>query len=934
MPPRSVRVTVFALCLAVSGLSHAADPKPVNLLRLAAAVVDPTGSSAGAIDGAKSLFDDDARTIADFPATDNSPATILIGFGGEPVALERLVVTMSETAADADPAARVDLLVSTLSPHAGFQSVRADALKPGPKPQEFPFAPIAARWVMLRFYPAHEATSVKIAEVAVLGHQGPPVTRYRFKESPAKAFDVLRRLERSSTLNVRISDDEAKLFEDARDGKFDEWSFAEAALLSSGMLDRAKRRMYLSRLESIEAEVKSAIAGEKTPFDKGQKLLKLLHAGPMSKGYKSSQTDMSAILDTGTFNCVSSATLYNILGRRLGLDCRAIEVPEHAFAILYDGTTHADIETTTPEGFNPSRDRGAQEKFTQLTGFSYIPDSNRNERREVGEVGLVALTYYNHGVELTREKRHHEALLAYFRAMSLDSEFDSAVKNALAALANWGVELSRDKRFDEALNVVATGLELAPEDATLVNNHTAIWGEWAETLIKEGQRDEALAVLRKAAKAIPTGHFVKMQAWVFIRPGEELVKSGHWEQALALVDPNLQKLDGEPRRELQDWGANLFLRWAQSELTAKRFDKALDVLDRALALQPENNAVVRQLAYVVQESATAAYSRDGAAKSQEFAAELVGRYSKFKEVREVAQGHAQRVVLDLTKREKFDEALEAAARSGKLLDDEKLAADLSHAVFDRQAADYSKQKDWKKSTEVYVNALKRFPKDKHLENNLSAAWDSWARDLAKAKDFKAALDVYEQALPIHPEPQHVEQNVRYFVQEWALEAQKKEGVDGAEKVLKTQIERFRDIKDMGRIATGHFQRVVQEYSGKDKFEEALAVVERSRDILKDDKEVAQLAGRVYDAWAGGLVKKRDWQGAIDAYAQGLKKFPKDPHLENNAVVTWQQWAKTFMDKKDWPGAIGVYEKAAKQFPENGTITNNLKYCQQQAEKPK
>ena len=72
----------------------------------------------------------------------------------------------------------------------------------------------------------------------------------------------------------------------------------------------------------------------------------------------------------------------------------------------------------------------------------------------------MAIIYYNHGVGLTEQKRHYEALLAYFRAMSLDREFDSAVKNALASLANWGKELCDARKFEEAVEVLSTGLEL------------------------------------------------------------------------------------------------------------------------------------------------------------------------------------------------------------------------------------------------------------------------------------------------------------------------------------------------------------------------------------------------------------------------------------------------------------------------------------------
>src|SRR5262249_10584219 len=155
------------------------------------------------------------------------------------------------------------------------------------------------------------------------------------------------------------------------------------------------------------------------PAERGDALLRWLHREALSKGYHSTQTDLSVLLDQQSFNCVSSAVIYNIIGQRLGLDVRAIEVPDHVFSVLYQGTTHMDVETTNPQGFNPSRDPREIEKFEKLTGFRYIPDTHRDQRREITETGLAAVIYYNKGVELGKAKRHQDALLAYFRAMSL-----------------------------------------------------------------------------------------------------------------------------------------------------------------------------------------------------------------------------------------------------------------------------------------------------------------------------------------------------------------------------------------------------------------------------------------------------------------------------------------------------------------------------------
>src|SRR5208337_933257 len=136
------------------------------------------------------------------------------------VTAERLIVTLPAQSPPDAATERVEILVSTSSPVAGFYSVRADPLKSTGQPQEFSFAPIGARWIMLRFTPAAKAKFVAIAEVAVIGHTGPPVSHYAFKETPAKALDVLARLKGSTALNLSIASDELALLGDVKDGHF------------------------------------------------------------------------------------------------------------------------------------------------------------------------------------------------------------------------------------------------------------------------------------------------------------------------------------------------------------------------------------------------------------------------------------------------------------------------------------------------------------------------------------------------------------------------------------------------------------------------------------------------------------------------------------------------------------------------------------------
>src|SRR5262245_8713011 len=159
---------------------------------------------------------------------------------------------------------------------------------------------------------------------------------------------------------------EQALLDDVKGGIFVKQSFAEAALLASGVIEADKRKAYLDRIAGLESQAKQAIAGAKTSVEKGEKLLAWIYGpggpiGPIGPGkqkkYAAGQTSFSVLLDTGKYNCASATLLYNVIGRRLGLDLRAIEVSDHVFSILYDGKEHADVETTTPRGFNPIRDK-------------------------------------------------------------------------------------------------------------------------------------------------------------------------------------------------------------------------------------------------------------------------------------------------------------------------------------------------------------------------------------------------------------------------------------------------------------------------------------------------------------------------------------------------------------------------------------------------
>ncbi|MGE0796994.1 MAG: transglutaminase family protein [Lautropia sp.] len=886
----------IGLALALTAFADTPPRTVANLLDLPDARIEHTSDPGADATLLRALADGNRSRAVTVAAPDGSPV-IVFGFGEQGIALEGVEISLGDPGGNGggNPGAArpraVDVLVSQVSPRAGFQSVRSEPLKETAGPQKLAFGAAGARWVMLKFRAGDDARAVALAELRLIGYQGSPQTRYKFNESPASTFEVLRQLEAGSGLDLSITADEQSLFADAADGRLDRWSFAEAALIASGVTRAADRKPYLQRIDRLEAEARKAVAKAATPFDQGAALLRYLHAGAFAKGYRSTQTRVSTLLDQRQFNCVSSAALYNILGRRLGLDLRAIEVPDHAFAILYHGTDHADVETTTAAGFNPARNREAQQAFSKLTGFNYIPDAHRDRRREVGETGLLALIVYNHGVELSREKRYPEALLAYFRAMSLDPEFGSAVQNALAVLANWSAELIRQRKFEDATRIAALGVRLAPNDAALVNNRKATWSQWADALARDGKTDDALTVLRRAEREVPDAGFGRMQAWVFIRDGETRIKAEDWAGARGVVAPGLAAgLAPAARTELLAWAADLPLRWSQSELRRGRFDGALDVLAARAAEGPPDPRIDNQIAYVVQERLRDTSRREGADAASALIPGLLERFAQNDGVRRVSVAQLQRNVVALADAGRHEEALAAAGRIATLAADAPEAAKVRAGIYDR-----------------------------------------WALGLAKERQWQQALDVYAKALPELGERGNAQNNIRYLLQEWLKEAGSTDPQRAVE-ILQRNLPRFPTVPGLDKVAATHVALRVQDLTKQAQYEPALAALDALAPLLPDRTDTARIAASVYDRWSQSLASKQQWQAAADVYQRGLQQFPDSGHLQNNAVVVWNQWAKTLIDRKDWAAAIGIFDQALSRFPGNSLLERNRRYCEEQRAK--
>ncbi len=919
---------IVLLCFQ-AGNAWAAE-EPVNLLKTDQAKLEYVSDPWIPAEEIAALADGNTLTVCRIKALKDLPVDFIYSFGGEIVSPQGLEIQLQVDEVSNSIVGQVELFGSIVSPQIGYQLLREDPVYAANTPQAFAFMPAGAKWIRVRFKTYAGQSQFTVAELKVPGRLGPPQTVYAFKETPASALEVLGRIKRVSG-EFALSKEEEDLFADALDGKFDRWSFDEVLLLVSGARDKSVRQKYLAQLDELAQEAKISLRGRKKTFQKGKRLLQWLHERELTSGYHSGQTDITKLLDDKTFNCVSSAVLYNLLAKRLGLDVRAVQVPDHVFSILYEGLNHADIETTTPEGFNPARDPDVIRQFYLDTGFVYIPQEHKDKRREIGETGLAAAVLYNHGVTLVHESKFQESLLAFFKALSLDVELYTAIHNALAVFARWSVSLVLDNKFPEALKVVGAGTELAPQDAGLRFAHKQIWFIWADSVIDQGDIGKALNILRRAAQAVPDGDFEALQAWVFIKPGQALVSNGQWKKALKLIKSGQKQLPPPGLRELEKWHCALYYAWADSEKAAGRFSKALKVLTKGMRAFPLERGFRSNLAHVAYQWTLAVWKTKGLDQARKRLAKLVKRHARVPEMREAVAAFLAKVIESLLDSGDFEkEALRTIDSFRGLVPEEKEFMELVEYVYDQTADRQTRRQQWGSAINIYDRALKIYPQNDHLQHNQNAVWDAWIRSLLRSGDFENALKICGQALKKAPDQGHFRKKLAYVVQEYSEALYRDQGYVAAEKLLKRlrgQYPAFRELKD---VVAGYIRRRLEEIKHLPDYQSrADEITRRLRPLLEDKAAGRKLEISVYDDRARKYLKEKNWEAAIQVYDEALRHYSDDSHVRHNAVAAWDSWYQDCHKRKDWEGALAVCEKGAQQSPDEGHFKNNLAFTVQE-----
>jgi tetratricopeptide (TPR) repeat protein len=312
----------------------------------------------------------------------------------------------------------------------------------------------------------------------------------------------------------RLNPLEERLFTGARDGQFQEFSLLEAALIASGCDDPADLTHYAARLDGCVAELRRLGTVRGTARQQAQAIFEFLHQRLLTGGYRLEGTDLRRTLEDGRFNCVSATVLFNCMADRFGLPVCGLESPGHAKSRLLLAEGPLDVETTCPRWFQlvdrPQEQAAIVEKTLGRPAAGGSPKC-----RAISPVQLVAMIYYNRGVDLLGEKRFDLAAAANAKAVRLDPTNATARGNFLATINNWAIELGVAERFEEAAKLLRLGLTMDPAYEAFSANYVHLCRQWSDRLCSAGRFEEAASLLSRAAAERPDEpYFRRAQAEV------------------------------------------------------------------------------------------------------------------------------------------------------------------------------------------------------------------------------------------------------------------------------------------------------------------------------------------------------------------------------------------------------------------------------------
>jgi tetratricopeptide (TPR) repeat protein len=268
------------------------------------------------------------------------------------------------------------------------------------------------------------------------------------------------------------------LLNDARDGHWDEHTLIAASLIASGVGNdmelRATCDLFRVIAAELNAELKNGPHRLSSAQPRAEATLAFLHRRILRGGYDLYATELPDVFATGRFNCVSATVLFNSLAAEAGLEVGALRLPHHTCTQLLDQERRVRVEATCADWSAASAGSRLIDDSAGAAPFAARPKAQSEPPEAISDVALVAMIYYNRGVEALKRMDFEQAIGLNRLALTLDPHNSSARGNLLGAINKQALHLTERRQFAAALSLVDEGLEIDPDHEPLRQNRSYI----------------------------------------------------------------------------------------------------------------------------------------------------------------------------------------------------------------------------------------------------------------------------------------------------------------------------------------------------------------------------------------------------------------------------------------------------------------------------
>ncbi len=373
--------------------------------------------------------------------------------------------------------------------------------------------------------------------------------------------------------------------------------FMRSALLASGAGQEESER-HLKALEALRQELSARLSSLQSEEEKADAILFFIYEKLLSK-YDFYQTRVDLALESGVYNCVSSAIIFMYFCKAAGIPVVANETPRHAFCSIFQDGQAIDVETTNPYGVNPGKKRG-QNLGGGKSQWITVPAKNYSGRRQVDDRRTVAMVYNNRISQLQRKKQDAQTVGLAVDAYELQGHSAVSRNDLELCVGNVSALLTREGREQEAVAFLRKAEKIFGSCDSWTKKISNNYYNWALKKIKSESLEESWAFLDENKENFSQKDFAELKEAACLTAAASAAGKRDWRAAIAIVDQGLKEL-GQSKRLQNSKSAyrqNVaidFHNAAADLFNAGKKDEALEKIKEGLAEMPDNKILLSDL---------------------------------------------------------------------------------------------------------------------------------------------------------------------------------------------------------------------------------------------------------------------------------------------------------------------------------------------------